>query len=101
MALSRDSDDEDMAAEPASRRSGKRLRVTRRDRAQASQGSTFTGDSTSMSGALEFDLTQLDSELEAPLPPEALLAPTRESESDNREREGRAKEKTCVAICPR
>ena len=65
MALSRNSDwsDEDLGAEPASRRSGKRLRVTRRDRARASQGSTFTRDPTSMSGTLEFDLTQLDSEL--------------------------------------
>ena len=36
----------------------------------------------STSGALEFDLTQLDSELEAPLPPETLLALTREPESD-------------------
>ena len=35
-----------------------------------------------MSGALEFDLAQLDSELEAPLPPDAPLPPTRESESD-------------------
>ena len=36
-----------------------------------------------MSGALEFDLTQLDSELEGPMPPaEALVEPTRESESD-------------------
>ena len=71
-----------MGAEPASRQSGKRLRVTRRDRARASPGSTFT-DPTSVSGALEFDLTQLDSELEGPLPPaEALVEPTRESESD-------------------
>ena len=83
-AVSRDSDgsDEDMGAEPASRQSGKRLRVTRRDRAQTSQGSTFTRDPTNMSGALEFDLTQLDSELEGPLPLEALVVPTRESESD-------------------
>ena len=39
MALSRDSDgsDEDVGAEPASRQSGKRLRVTRRDRARLPQ----------------------------------------------------------------
>ena len=39
MALSRDRDgsDEDVGAEPPSRQSGKRLRVTRRDRARASQ----------------------------------------------------------------
>ena len=90
-----------MGAEPASRRSGKRLRVMRGDRAQASQGSTFTGDPSSVSGALEFDLTQLDSELEGPLPPaEALVEPTRESESDTESVESRAQEKTCVAILP-
>ena len=74
MALSRDSDgsDEDMGAAPAIRRSGKRLRVTRRDRAQASQGSAFTADPPSMIGALEFGLTQLDSELGGPCPGEDL-----------------------------
>ena len=85
MALSRDSDgsDEDVGAEPARSQSGKRLRVTRRDRARASPGNTFTRDPSSVSGALEFDLTQLDSELEGPMPPaEALVEPTRESESD-------------------
>ena len=85
MALSRDRDgsDEDVGAEPGSHQSGKRLRVTRRDRARASPGNTFTRDPSSVSGALEFDLTQLDSELEGPMPPaEALVEPTRESESD-------------------
>ena len=82
MALSRDSDgsDEDVGAEPARSQSGKRFRVTRRDCARASP---LTRDPSSVSGALEFDLTQLDSELEGPMPPaEALVGPTRESESE-------------------
>ena len=62
MALSRDSDgsDEEVGAEPASRQSGKRPHVTRRDRARASPGDTFTRDPSSVSEALESDLTQLD-----------------------------------------
>ena len=60
MALSRD--------RPASCQSGKRLRVSRRDRARASPGNTFTRDPSA----------QLDSELEGPMPPaEALVERTR------------------------
>ena len=92
MVLSRDSDgsDEDVGAEPASHQSGKRLRVTRRDRTRTYPGNTFTRDPSS--GALEFDLTQLDSELEGPLPP---------AEALDQEHEGRAQEKTGFAVCPR
>ena len=73
--MASDGSDEDVGAEPASRQSGKRLRVTRRDRARGSPGNTFTRDPSSVSGALQFDLTQLDSELEGPMPPaEALLS---------------------------
>ena len=89
MVLSRDSDDErppgavSRVAGPACRRKGKRLRRTRGDPASMSQVSTIAAVPTSLSEALEFDLTRLDSEMEqAPMPPEAPPLSIAESESD-------------------
>ena len=99
MALSRDSDgsDEDVRAEPVRRQSGKRLCLTRRDHARASPRNTFTRDPLSVS--VEFDLTQLDSELEGPMPPaEALVEPTRESESDTESVRVVPRRRLCLAV---
>ena len=69
-------------AVPAGRQTGKRLRLTRRDSASISPVSKIAAP-TSVSEALEVDLTQLDSEMEqAPIQPGAPPLSIAESESD-------------------